>query len=687
MTTATRRPYCFSWLPITMVTLVVALLAVFPVQDFDLFWHMANGRAMVEGHTIINQEIFSFTAQGKHFSNHEWLAQIILYEIFHHLGANGLIAFKVLMVTAVGLTLYRFCRRRGMAPLPAALLWLWAYGASSFRYVERPELFSSLLLAWLGAMLFSYRAKKAPAWALALLPLAIGLWDCLHGALFGVIVLGAFLAGEMIRLRFPALGGGSVPTLARPAWRRLGLWLLATLAVMLISPYGLRTYGIFFEFMHHNLMTSMTAEFQPPKLNEMPLFWLLLLASGLTALGAGRRGDWAALFVYLPFAGLALRYVRGIGPFAIVAVLVMGEHLPALLARLAQGREAAGARMNGLLHLLLALGLGLAVCYKFSSPPRYDSWGLGISDDGFPVGSARFVKAVNLKGHMYNTDRYGGYLAYYLYPERKIFHYNHHLLFTALERYVHDPESRAQWQINYAIIGRSDEWSMFTDDGFVPVYWEPTAAVMVKNTPANQPLIRRYAIQYFSPVMPDKEFMRLAKDPAVLPRLAQETSDYLAWRRDPDKTRLLVKMLGGQALVSPQECIRLLTPAEAHNSQTPELMSALGELYYRQGAPDRAGHYLRAALRIDPHLVAARFSLAFLHYDQGRFPEAVDDFNQLGADAAQHPDIAYGLGLALDKLGRREEANQAFKRYLELAPNGPWAKQARDFLVRPRLGG
>ncbi|MDA8419575.1 MAG: tetratricopeptide repeat protein, partial [Desulfobacteraceae bacterium] len=67
--------------------------------------------------------------------------------------------------------------------------------------------------------------------------------------------------------------------------------------------------------------------------------------------------------------------------------------------------------------------------------------------------------------------------------------------------------------------------------------------------------------------------------------------------------------------------------------------------------------------------------------------EAVDDFNQLGADAAQHPDIAYGLGLALDKLGRREEANQAFKRYLELAPNGPWAKQARDFLTRPRLGG
>lgn len=680
--TATRYSY-LRWLPITLVLAVVGLLAIFPVQDFDIFWHLANGRVMVEQGRIINQEIFSFTANGKSFSNHAWLAQILFFLVFKSLGANGLIAVKVLITTLIGLCLYRMGRRQGLSPVPAALIWLLAFGASQFRYVERPELFSLLFLALVGTLLFSCRTRTVSTRWLWALPFIMVIWDFMHGALYGVILLVAFMAGETIRSLMAAKVGAEGRA-SVPKGRLKALWLVfaVTVVVMLLSPYGLRTYDIFFEFMNHNLMTSMTAEFQPTRLNEEPLFWGLLLLTGGSILVRGRRLDPTSLCLFIPFAGLAIRYVRGIGPFSIVAAIILAVNLPAILASLAP--SPVRQRRQGVFALfVLVVGLLGALGYKFAPPPRYDSLGLGISADNFPVGSTRFVKAVNLSGNMYNTDRYGGYLAYYLFPERRIFHYNHHMLFDALERYVHEPETRAQWQINYAIVGRSDEWDMFAKDGFVPVYWEPTGAVMVKETPANRSIIERYAIRYFSPVMPTEEFYRLAQNPAIMPVLAREISDYLAQRQDSEKTRILVEMLGHQSQIPPKSAIELLLRAERYNSGDPRLAAILGTLYYQQGENEHAAHYLNAAVAQDPKQVEALFSLAFLLYDQQKYQQAADYFQRILAIVPRHPDTLYGLGLTFDRLGRPQEAKRSFQAYLDLVPNGPWAEQARNFIASP----
>ena len=679
-----NRPHpLISSIPILLVLTIVGLLVTFPVQDFDIFWHLANGRAMVEQGTIINQEIFSFTAQGKHFSNHAWLAQIILFLIFKTWGASGLIGAKVLITIAIGSSLYAFSRRQGVPPLPAALICLLAFGASLFRYVVRPELFSSLFLALTGALLFSYRANTCSAKALAALPLIMVLWDFMHGALYGVILLFAFVMGETIKAALKA--NPTWPPLPKARLKTLWLWGGITLALMLISPYGLRTYDIFLEFMNNNLMTSMTAEFQPTTLGGQPLFWVLLAATVGTLLVAGRRLDLTSLCVLIPFTALAIRYVRGIGPFSLVAALLLAVNLAPILAALSSAPDKT-RRLNVLYALLLCAGLGYALVYKFSSPPRYDSLGLGISADAFPVGSARFVKAANLTGNMYNTDRYGGYLAYALAPERKIFHYNHHLLFKALERYVHEPESRAQWRINYAIIGRADEWDMFSKDGFVPVYWEPTGAVMIKKSAENREIIKRYGIRYFSPLMPKEEFLKQARNRTIMPVLARELGDYLAQRQDLEKADILVEMLANQAIVPPTLCLELLSRAAPYNANSPRLNASLGTLYYQQGRPEPAARHLRAALELDPNQVGAHFSLAYLLYDQQKFAEAADHFTAILGLNPRHPDTIYGLGLCFFQLRRYQEAKRSFQDYLDLVPDGPWAKEARNFLAEIPVG-
>lgn len=651
----------------------IAILVIYPVQDFDIFWHVANGRAMVTQHRIVNEEIFSYTAAGNPFHNHAWLAQIFFYLCYAAAGANGLIAAKLALTLAICGLLYAFARRRGLDNVTAAGLCLGVIIASLFRYVVRPHLFSHLLLTALGALLFSRPHAKTTRRLFILLPAIMLVWDVLHGAIYGVVLAGAFFAGETINALMAKRQTRRLP----PSYPILAGALVLTAALMLISPYGPRTYDIFVQFVNGtNAMTAMTAEFQPTVIGEQPAFAaLMILAWGLAVL-RGRKTDLATVFVLIPFTYLSLRYVRVIGPASLVAGLTIAVNLGALVKE----RQIAKP-MQGVAAALILAGCLFTGYHKFMPPPKYDSFGTGLSADAFPVGSTRFVKAVNLTGNLYNTDRYGGYLSFFLTPERKIFHYNHHMLFSALENFVHHPESRAKWHINYAIIGRADEWDMFTRDGFVPIYWEPTAAVMIKDSPQNAAIIRRYRIHYFSPLMSDQDFAAQAANQFIRPTLLRETATYLRFRRDPRLARDLAAAIGAKPPLAPDLSRSLAETALGGNPYAPALLDIAGRLAYRAGDLTVAERRLRAAIAYAPKQTTARLALAYLLYDRKEDQEAARQFEVILKQAPNQPDAIYGLALTRYRLGDNRRAAELWRRYLEIVPKGRWADEARRYLA------
>jgi len=142
-----------------MLALIGALIIVlYPVIDYDLYWHLANGREMVKGGRVISEEVFSFTHFGEKFENHEWLAQVIFYLIWQSVGPYGLLGLKLLAAALVVLIGYRTARTQGCQPWLAALLCVFAVLAGQLHYTERPELFSLLNIALLGFILYGYRA-------------------------------------------------------------------------------------------------------------------------------------------------------------------------------------------------------------------------------------------------------------------------------------------------------------------------------------------------------------------------------------------------------------------------------------------------------------------------------------------------------------------------------------------------
>jgi eukaryotic-like serine/threonine-protein kinase len=95
----------------------------------------------------------------------------------------------------------------------------------------------------------------------------------------------------------------------------------------------------------------------------------------------------------------------------------------------------------------------------------------------------------------------------------------------------------------------------------------------------------------------------------------------------------------------------------------------LGTADLAAGHPDRAERRLVRAVGLDPSRFWAWFALGLCHFDQGRFSDAVGDFNVC---SVLMPGFAWppaNRGLALARAGRLPEAIESFDRALALSPN------------------
>ncbi|MGC2166317.1 MAG: hypothetical protein WA632_09915 [Gallionella sp.] len=529
------------WL-VLLVCLLSILLVTYPVFDFDLYWHLANGREMITSGHVVDEDRFSYTHPGAAFANHEWLGQIMLYLVWTVFGVYGLLAMKLLLVALTMWSLFRTLCREQTAPAVAALLCVLAVLAGVNRYHERPELFTLFGMAALGMILYGFRAGLLKQRWLWLVPLMLVMWDWLHTALYGVIFLTLFVIGENAKHRIARLYHPTALSADRLAV--LNRFFALALLAMLLNPYGLRSYGIFVGYaVGQGNFNQVITEYQPVNWEEFKVFILMLGWTALLALRHWRRTDATHLLLLLFFGAAALRFNRVTSISAIVLAPILAELLRA-------GMHQTRGNMERRLHvaaLTVAAALMLAQGYlvKFGEaevPPDSDqfhylkvydtSFGYKLDESFYPVGAVNFIKQERLEGHLYNSGNLGAYLSYRITPERKIFQYNISV-FGDPFYYVRHPDELAKWNIDYAIVDTEAEVdALFPPRDWSAVYHDESAVLMVRRTPQNAVLIREHEAHFFNPAYSRSNLMTRANDPDILPALATEMGDYLAYRED-----------------------------------------------------------------------------------------------------------------------------------------------------------
>jgi tetratricopeptide (TPR) repeat protein len=111
-----------------------------------------------------------------------------------------------------------------------------------------------------------------------------------------------------------------------------------------------------------------------------------------------------------------------------------------------------------------------------------------------------------------------------------------------------------------------------------------------------------------------------------------------------------------------------------------EVHFQLAELLYRQGEVAAARERYFSSIEVDPDFVEARVNLGCVLAETGQLALAVAAFTGALHRHSEYADAHYHMARTLDELDRADEASEHWNRFLELAPESPWAEEARHRL-------
>jgi hypothetical protein len=84
-----------------LLFVVLSLAAVIPIRSYDLFWHLATGRWIVEHRALPASDPFAVASDRGPWINGEWLFDVVLYPLQQAIGFSGLTILRALFVAAL----------------------------------------------------------------------------------------------------------------------------------------------------------------------------------------------------------------------------------------------------------------------------------------------------------------------------------------------------------------------------------------------------------------------------------------------------------------------------------------------------------------------------------------------------------------------------------------------------------
>lgn len=396
----------------TRIFLAVLFLGLFAmaarnVTDPDIWWHLRTGQYIAEHKSVPHTDPFSYTRAGEPWVAHEWLTDLLLYQIQRITGFGSLILIFAAFLCAAFFLLYLRC---GPAPYIAGVATLCAAWATGPIWGVRPQVLSFLLTSlWLLILERSGRNPKLLWWTL---PITL-LWVNLHaGFALGLALSALFLAGALVE----RLLGHSAPN-AR--WRMSASILFLDLLLVPLNPNGLRLFSYPIETLRSTTMQNYIAEWASPNFHHAQ-YWpfLLIVLAAFATLGWSqvpvRPRDVILLIVSL-YASLAS--IRLIPFFVLIAVPVISRRLgiwPQTVGHPRRPPPAFRSWLNAAIILAMAIFASFHITRVIQRQPHAE-------DELFPLRAVSFLQAHPPSGPIFNHYDWGGYLIWKLHPSTPVF--------------------------------------------------------------------------------------------------------------------------------------------------------------------------------------------------------------------------------------------------------------------------
>ncbi len=514
---------------LAFVALVYAFFAgLRTVQDFDLGWQMATGRWAIQQHQVPRIDVLSYTMPGQ-----PWIYPLgseIAFYLAYRLGGFALISW-IGAAACVG-TIAILLRRNSAAGAAMAIL---AVPLIAARTTPRADMFSIILFAaYLSLLWENYQTGNARLWLLPVLMIA---WVNLHFGFFsGLGLVAAYVAAEVLEMAFGVERRRAAMQKLRRAWP----WLAATALATLVNPWGWNIYhGLALEQQAYQQGQLWINEWAPIPVNWAAIsraiflrqtdgaIYILLAIALIAGAIALLRGQWAPAILLLGSTYPAVHAVRIGAVFACVVIVAGAPQWSVMLTRIARSlppgaRHAiASATVACLIALAALRSFDLASGHQYRAQGDEAVFGAGPCQ-WFPKGAAEFIRREGVPGEILNTYAAGGYLAWSLGPEHRVYIDGRDTLYgpphlaklTELE--YASPDSKtwqdeiSRYNINALVLAltRYDGvpaallYNFCNNSLWSPVYLDERSAVFVRRSPENAGLLQRFPLNCANAPLP-----------------------------------------------------------------------------------------------------------------------------------------------------------------------------------------
>ncbi len=625
------------WIYIFLTCLFILMFLCLSLQKihcFDVWWHLATGKWIWTHKTIPCKDVFSYTQKGRPWTDFTWGFQALIYPIYKIGGFYGLILFKTLVLSLAFYFLYKTLK---LLTKNSLLIWFLMFSillASYPRFMVRPHIFGFLFVS-----LFLYGLNcylQSLSWTCFLgLCLAFVIWLNLHASfLLGLCVSGAYLIGE-VTSRY----NWQVKELIKlPIIRRLALLCAILMLFAFINPYGFKLikFALFSHIGEGEEATRYIAEWQSLPFKEIFLFkfnptlffklifWLAILAFIFARKPLVLRD----ILIFGLFGYLTFKHARFMGLFAFTMAPIIVQWWPSF-------------RKEILVYTgLLVLTLVFCVKIIILNPYFKENLGFGVAKGIYPIQTTAFLKRHRLKGNLFNSYGFGGYLIWHLYPKYQVF-------IDGRTPTIYPPEF--YWQYRVAENGPIKSFQKLTQTYNI-------CLVLTKSKGLVQRLKRdsKWSLIGFD----DRGYL-LAKKAVLSPHI----KPFLYFDPATDINKLIAqyKKKGQLPLL-----ISDLKRAQKAFPKVVLIYNNLGLIYAEERDYQKAILSFKQALRLNPYDPTNYYNLGLAYKNAKMWGLAIKAFKRALAFNKKYAEAYYHLGLIYYQKRQYKKALGCLKRYCQL---------------------
>ena len=377
--------------------------------DPDLWGHLMFGKEIWASRSIPAVDMYSYTAFGAGWINHEWLAEVLMWLLFSTFGSPGLLIGKMIigLITITAISIISYNRRSNF--LIYSMVFVISVFIMSPGFMTRPHLITILFTSLLLLVIHLYLEKRINL--LWTLPVIMILWVNSHGGFIigaGILVIIAVL--EYIDCFINNKDGSHL--------RSLILWVFITEACMLVNPYGIDL----FVFLYKTLTLSRSiSEWDAVSLFDLSyirlkIFSVFIILSFFINRKQNRYWEIGIIIIAMLFAYLHQRHTP---VFAILAAPFLTEKLSVIMEKSRLNEKVISIFSLTALNTAIALIIGYQL---FATIDKYMKAEFNIIVDPivYPIRAIQFLKVNSIKGNLLVPFDWGEYAIWKLYPDNKV---------------------------------------------------------------------------------------------------------------------------------------------------------------------------------------------------------------------------------------------------------------------------